>query len=157
METLLEILLELIGVLDTHFGGRRKFIKRYAPPQWNGYGTVYGSANEEELQVELRKSCMLRRMKKDVMSEMPDKIRQVIPLPLSDREAYEKVEKDSINWYETKLRRQDLSETEVAEMVTEKLLTRSAYAEKMVKVDDKVEVFECVNCKFKTKKDGKKK
>ena len=127
--------LELIGVLDTHFGGRRKFIKRYAPPQWNGYGTVYGSANEEELQVELRKSCMLRRMKKDVMSEMPDKIRQVIPLPLSDREAYEKVEKDSINWYETKLRRQDLSETEVAEMVTEKLLTRSAYAEKMVKVE----------------------
>jgi SWI/SNF-related matrix-associated actin-dependent regulator 1 of chromatin subfamily A len=128
--------LDLLGILDSHFGGKRKFINRYAPPQWNGFGTTYGSANEEELQVELRKSCMIRRMKKDVLTELPDKIRQVVYLPLSDKAAYEKVEDDSINWYETKLRKQDdLSEHEILEAVDEKLQNRSEYAEKMVRVE----------------------
>jgi len=127
--------LDLIGVLDSHFGGRRKFIKRYAPPQFNGYGTTYGSANEEELQVELRKSCMLRRLKKDVLTELPDKIRQIVLLPLSDRAAYEKVEQDSINWYETKLKRQDLSKEEVDKQVQQKLATRSSFAERMIRVE----------------------
>ena len=128
--------LDLLGILDTHFGGKRKFINRYAPPQWNGFGTTYGSANEEELQVELRKSCMIRRMKKDVLIELPDKIRQVIYLPLSDVAAYEKVEADSINWYETKLRKnKDLSEHEILEKVDEKLDNRSWFAERMVRVE----------------------
>jgi len=128
--------LDLLGILDTHFGGKRKFINRYAPPQWNGFGTTYGSANEEELQVELRKSCMIRRMKRDVLTELPDKVRQVVYLPLSDVPAYEKVEDDSINWYETKLRKQDeMSEHEILEAVDEKLQNRSAFAEKMVKVE----------------------
>jgi len=127
--------LDLLGILDTHFGGSRKFKKRYAPPQFNGYGTTYGSANEEELQIELRKSCMIRRLKKDVMEEMPDKVRQVVSLPLSDRDEYEKVEEDSINWFETKLRKQNLSEFEVTQQVNKKLRERSPYAEKMVKVE----------------------
>jgi SNF2 family DNA or RNA helicase len=128
--------LDLLGILDSHFGGKRKFINRYAPPQWTGYGTVYDSANVEELQVELRKSCMIRRMKKDVLTELPDKMRQVIYLPLSDKNAYEKVEDDSINWFETKLRKkEDLSEHEILEKVDKKLENRSWYAERMVRVE----------------------
>ena len=127
--------LDLLGVLDTHFGGKRKFTNRYAPPQWNGYGTVYGSANEEELQVELRKSCMIRRLKKDVLSELPDKIKQVVTLPLSDREAYKKVERDSINWYKTKLQKQKLTNAEISTKVNEKLNARNEFAEKMVRVE----------------------
>jgi len=127
--------LELLGVLDSHFGGKRRFIRRYAPPQFNGFGTIYTSANEEELQTELRKSCMIRRMKKDVLKELPDKIKQVVYLPLSDYKKYKEVEDDSINWYEEKLKKQNLSEIEVEELIEEKLTTRSEYAEKMVKIE----------------------
>ena len=127
--------LNFLGILDTHFGGKRKFIKRYAPPSWNGWGTVYGSANTEELQAELRKSCMIRRLKKDVLSELPDKTQQVISLPLSDYKAYHRVEIDSINWYEEKLKQQKLSKVKIEEMVKEKLNTRSDFAEKMIKVE----------------------
>lgn len=79
---------------------------------------------------------MIRRMKKDVLTELPDKVRQVVYLPLSDVKAYEKVEDDSINWYETKLRKdEDLEEYEIADLVEEKLENRSAFAEKMVRVE----------------------
>lgn len=127
--------LDLLGILDTHFGGSRKFKKRYAPAHWNGYRTTYESMNEEELQIELRRSCMIRRLKKDVIEEMPDKIRQVVVLPLSNREEYEKVEIDSINWYESKLRKKNLSEFEIKHEVNKKLRERSPYAEKMVRVE----------------------
>lgn len=127
--------LDFLGVLDTHFGGKRKFIKRYAPPSWNGWGTVYGSANSEELQVELRKSCMIRRLKRDVLTELPDKMRQVVYLPLSDYKSYRRVEVDSINWYEEKLKQQKLAKSKIEEMVQDKLNNRSEFAEKMVKVE----------------------
>lgn len=39
-----------------------------------------GAANLEELQDRLRSSCMVRRLKKDVLKELPPKIRQVIVL-----------------------------------------------------------------------------
>lgn len=127
--------LKFLGVLDTHFGGKRKFINRYAPPLSNGWGVTYGNANTEELQVELRKSCMLRRLKRDVISELPEKSRQIVTLPLSDYRAYHKVEIDSINWFEQKLKDQNLSKTEINKKVQDKLQSRSMFAEKMVKVE----------------------
>jgi SWI/SNF-related matrix-associated actin-dependent regulator 1 of chromatin subfamily A len=39
-----------------------------------------GSSNLDELQIKLRKSCMVRRLKKDVLKELPAKRRQVIVL-----------------------------------------------------------------------------
>jgi len=41
-----------------------------------------GSSNLAELQEKLRLSCMIRRLKTDVLSELPAKTRQVLPLPL---------------------------------------------------------------------------
>lgn len=127
--------LDLLGILDNHFGGTRKFQKRYAPSEWTGFGWTYRSANEEELQVELRKSCMIRRMKKDVMKELPDKTRKKIYLPLSNRREYQKVETDSINWYEHQLKKQNLSDSVIQEKVNEKLKNRNFDVDKMIQVE----------------------
>lgn len=40
-----------------------------------------GASNLDELQERLRSSCMVRRLKRDVLSELPAKVRQVIELP----------------------------------------------------------------------------
>jgi len=58
----------------------KKFREEYIvyDPQFN---TPIGGKNIEELQRELRSSCMLRREKKDVLKELPAKIRQVLLLP----------------------------------------------------------------------------
>ncbi len=44
-----------------------------------------GSSNLDELQVKLRKSCMVRRLKKDVLKDLPAKRRQVIVLARGKR------------------------------------------------------------------------
>ena len=56
-----------------------KFIERYV--QTDNYNNAVGSKNLEELQLKLRTTCMIRREKKEVLLELPDKLRQVITLP----------------------------------------------------------------------------
>lgn len=55
----------------------------YCGGKHNGFGWDFkGSSNEKGLH-ELVKEIMIRRLKKDVLKDLPDKIQQVIPLPLS--------------------------------------------------------------------------
>lgn len=60
---------------DAHeeFVGRGRFAKRV----WN----FDGSSNLEELQEKLRGSCMVRRLKADVLPELPPKRRTIVVLP----------------------------------------------------------------------------
>jgi len=75
-----------------HFGNFFKYAKRYcgATQQWvptvgNSDGKMVwdfsGSSNLEELQELLRSTIMVRRLKKDVLKELPPKRRQIIVLP----------------------------------------------------------------------------
>lgn len=58
------------------------FAKRYAGAVHNGYGWDFsGSSNLDELQDKLRTTIMIRRLKADVLTELPAKRRQVIELP----------------------------------------------------------------------------
>ena len=55
------------------------FVKRYCNAYYNGWSWDYsGSSNEEELQSRLRSTIMIRRLKKDVLKELPDKIRHTV-------------------------------------------------------------------------------
>lgn len=58
------------------------FIRRYCGAFQNQFGWITdGADNLDELQFKLRSTCMLRRQKKDVLKELPSKIRQIIELP----------------------------------------------------------------------------
>ncbi len=66
------------------------YAKRYCDGhknQW-GYWDDKGASNTAELHERLR-DTMIRRLKKEVMAELPDKVRQFIPVVPSDREMSE--------------------------------------------------------------------
>ena len=60
------------------------YAKRYCAAVQNGYGWDFsGASNVEELQDRLRSTIMVRRLKKDVLRELPAKRRQIIELPVN--------------------------------------------------------------------------
>ena len=64
------------------FGWWTRFTERYCNAHWNGYAMdVNGASNLDELQDILRATCMVRRLKADVLKELPAKRRQVIEFP----------------------------------------------------------------------------
>lgn len=61
------------------FPDRDRFILRYCKGQHTPWGLKStGASNLEELQFKLRDNCMVRRMKKDVLHDLPDKQHQII-------------------------------------------------------------------------------
>ena len=71
------------------------FAKRYCNAYYNGYGWDFSGANTKtlpELQARLRSSLMVRRLKKDVLKELPPKRRQVIEVEPNGASAAVKAE-----------------------------------------------------------------
>jgi len=73
----------LISYLDPQtWGNFFWYAKRYCDAHNNGYGWDFsGARNLDELQESLRSTVMIRRLKKDVLKELPEKRRQVIEIP----------------------------------------------------------------------------
>lgn len=58
------------------------YAKRYCAGEKNRFGwDVSGASNLDELQEKLRSTVMIRRLKKDVLADLPAKTRQVIEIP----------------------------------------------------------------------------
>ena len=58
------------------------FAKKYCNAHQTRFGwDLDGASNLDELQDKLRATVMVRRLKADVLSELPAKVRQVVPLP----------------------------------------------------------------------------
>jgi SWI/SNF-related matrix-associated actin-dependent regulator 1 of chromatin subfamily A len=75
--------LYIINQLNSVFGGYRRFVDRYcAGPN--------GSSNLRELNVLLKRSCFYRREKKDVLKDLPDKMRQIVKCDIATRNEYDK-------------------------------------------------------------------
>jgi len=73
----------------------------YCKPTLTLHGWVYkGAENLDELHRRLRKHLMIRRQKKDVISQLPSKIRKILPveLPKDSMEEYRKAEKNFLQW-----------------------------------------------------------
>jgi SWI/SNF-related matrix-associated actin-dependent regulator 1 of chromatin subfamily A len=67
------------GGIGKNFMG---FARRYCNAHQNGYGWDFtGASNLGELQMKLRTSCMVRRLKQDVLTELPAKRRQIVVIP----------------------------------------------------------------------------
>ena len=68
--------LKIMGRLDD-FGGYKYFTERYC-------GGVNKSTNAKELNWKLRKVCFFRRLKKDVLTQLPDKTRMYITVDITN-------------------------------------------------------------------------
>ncbi len=57
-----------------------------------------GSEREARLHWHLRRSCFVRRLKRDVLPQLPEKERVLVPVELTNREEYRRAEEDVIAW-----------------------------------------------------------
>ena len=89
----------IISRLDSDtWKAKSKFEKRYCAAVKTRWGwDNNGAANLEELQDRLRTSCMVRRLKQDVLKDLPAKFRQVITLDNSEVEDLIKQENKLFN------------------------------------------------------------
>lgn len=78
------------------------FAERYCAPRFEAWGWDYsGAAHLDELHAFLRQHLMIRRLKKDVLSELPQKQRFVVPMPLSNPKEYHAATRDFFGWLQS--------------------------------------------------------
>ena len=81
------------------FSSSRYYIDRFCAPKWNGFGWDYGGAtNTQELHELLTSTVMIRRLKRDVLPQLPPKARSFVPVQLHNRAEYRDAEEDFIGF-----------------------------------------------------------
>jgi len=95
-------LFPIVNALDSKtFGNFMKYALRYCDATKNRFGWDFsGSSNLEELQDKLRTTIMVRRLKRDVLTELPAKRRQVIEFPANGCAAVIRAEMDAAAHFE---------------------------------------------------------
>ena len=73
------------------FGGYSKFMSRYC-------AGMRQSSHLKELNYLLRKNCFFRRLKKDVLTQLPDKTRSYLIMDIDNRREYKDAERDVIKY-----------------------------------------------------------
>ena len=92
--------IKFLGYKDKFGKTKKQFGYRYCDLKMNHWGWDYtGSSNLKELQIKLRENFMIRRTRKQVLSELPSKFRKPVLVEISDAykkhlEDYDKVLKD---------------------------------------------------------------
>lgn len=96
-----------INLIDkTVMPNKWDFLHRYCDAKHNGFGWDFnGATNTKELHDILTKTIMIRRQKKEVLHDLPDKIRSFVPIELTNRNKYEEAENDFINFIKEKTER----------------------------------------------------
>ena len=73
------------------FGGYTKFMARYCAGE-------HKSSHLKELNYLLRKNCFVRRLKKDVLTQLPDKTRSYLITDIDNMKEYKEAERDIIKY-----------------------------------------------------------
>ena len=73
------------------FGGYTKFMGRYCAGE-------HKSSHLKELNYLLRKNCFVRRLKKDVLTQLPDKTRSYLVTDIDNMKEYREAERDIIKY-----------------------------------------------------------
>lgn len=82
--------LSIVGRLQD-LGGWKYFTQRYCDAHQTRFGLdLKGASNTAELNTKLRQTCYVRRLKKEVLTELPDKVRNVLEVSISNRAEYNK-------------------------------------------------------------------
>ncbi len=87
-----------INIIDpTIFPYYTQFAERYCNRQWTPYGVDdSGSSNTGELHNILKDTVMIRRLKADVLSDLPPKVLSFVPIQITNRVTYRGAEADFI-------------------------------------------------------------
>lgn len=82
-----------LGIMDRmiDFGGWKYFMGRYC-------SGPNGASNLKELNFMLWKNCFFRREKSKVLTQLPDKVRQVMSCDITNRKEYQDAERDLIDY-----------------------------------------------------------
>jgi SWI/SNF-related matrix-associated actin-dependent regulator 1 of chromatin subfamily A len=85
-------------VVPMMFNNYWSFAKHYCDAKQNRYGwNTKGSSNEEELNLILTE-VMIRRLKKDVLTELPDKTRTLVPMDIDNKGEYNRANRDLLSF-----------------------------------------------------------
>lgn len=87
--------LYIIGRLDD-FGGYKGFTNRYCM----GYNQA---SNLKELNFVMNKNCFYRRLKQDVLKDLPAKMRNIVRTDITNRRDYDKAENDLVKFLKENL------------------------------------------------------
>ena len=86
-------------LIDRTFPEFWYYTERYCARHYTGFGwDMNGASNTEELHRQLTSSIMIRRLKKDVLPELPDKQYSFIPMELNNWETYREAELNYIKF-----------------------------------------------------------
>jgi len=96
--------LEILDRLDD-MGGFWTFAKRYCDAKRGQWGwDMSGSSNLGELNDKLRSICYIRRIKSEVLKELPPVQHATIPMTIDNWEEYNGAENDLVSWLHEKKR-----------------------------------------------------
>lgn len=91
------------------FNSHRAFLFRYCDPKRKFWGWEFkGATNLEELHELAKATCMIRRLKKNVLRQLPPKTRIVQPVDISKPTEYREAEKEFIKWLMKKSKKRAL-------------------------------------------------
>lgn len=81
------------------FPSQKKYAWKYCKPRYTRWGWKFdGATRTGQLGRILRRACMIRRVKKDVLSELPEKSRQIVVGKLTRYREYQQAESDFLVW-----------------------------------------------------------
>lgn len=76
-----------------------QFAQRFCRPRKTPWGWDFsGASNLDILHSTLSRQLMIRRLKRDVLKDLPDKMRSVVPVEISDRKEYDHAKNDFVGW-----------------------------------------------------------
>ena len=86
-----------------HFNSFFSYAQEYCDPKRRPWGWEYkGATNLDKLGAEIRRLGMIRRLKADVLKDLPPKFRHVLPVPMSDETEYHRASNDFMGWMQTR-------------------------------------------------------
>jgi SWI/SNF-related matrix-associated actin-dependent regulator 1 of chromatin subfamily A len=75
------------------------YAQEFCDPRKAPWGWEFkGATNLPRLHQQLRERVMVRRLKADVLADLPQKVRRVVPMELADRDEYELANRDFRAW-----------------------------------------------------------
>lgn len=119
------------------------FGHKFCRPRHTRWGWEFkGSSKPKKLHFILNKYVMIRRLKKDVLKDLPDKQRIVVPMAIEEPQEYKKATKEFITWMKLNFGKQKADKAAQAEaLVKIGYLRRLAARLKMKAVTEWVDEF----------------